>query len=97
MRRVFMPFLDCSCEDMGLKPTKRSMQSFVSHNGKDNFMIIENRFPADAKVVEITHNYMRAILYVVVESKEYPDVRAPTETIPVITTLDKKQEKVQFT
>jgi len=97
MRRVFIPFLECSCEDMGMRPTKRSFQSFVSHNGKDNFMIIENRFPVDAKVVEIMRNYMRAIFYVVVESKEYPDVRAPTEILPVITTLDKRKEKVHFT
>lgn len=97
MRRVFIPFLECTCEDMGMKPTKRSFQSFVSHNGKDNFMVVETRFPADAKVVEIMHNYMRAILYVVIESKEYPNVRAPTEIIPHILILDKKREVVHFT
>jgi hypothetical protein len=80
-----------------MKCTKRAFQSFVSHNGRNNFMVIENRFPADAKVVEIMHNYARAIFYVVIESKEYPDVRAPTEICPIITKLGKEPEVVHFT
>lgn len=97
MRRVFIAFTQCACEEMGMKPTKRSFQSFVSHNGKGNIMITENRFPADAKVVEIMHNYMRAMMYVVIESREYPDVRAPTEIILAVTILSEKPEVVQFT
>jgi hypothetical protein len=81
---------------MKMKPTKRSFQSFISHNGRGNLVVIEERFPADARVVEITHNYARAMLYVVVESAEYPDVRVPTEIRPVITIVDMKPEKVSF-
>lgn len=97
MRRVSMPFSAFFCEDMRMNPTKRGFQSFVSNNGKDNYMIIEHRFPADAKVVTVTYNYRMEIYYVIVESKEYPDVEIPTQINPVITTLDNKKEKVTFT
>jgi hypothetical protein len=97
MRRISIPFSMCFCEDLKVKPTKRFFQSFVSNNGKDNFMIIENRFPADAKVVGIIYNRPMEIFYIIVESKEYPDVEMPTQVNPIIMTLDKKKEKVAFT
>lgn len=64
-----------------------------------NVTIIEGRFPPDSKVVEIMHNYMRAMLYVVIESASYPDVRAPTE-VKIVCHSDKTwdvPEKVTFT
>ena len=96
LRQVFIPFTECGCEDLGIRPTKRSFQSLIRNNGKGSIIFLE-RFPEDAKVIAIEHNYTRAMLYVIIESKEYEDVRAPKEINIAVTKLDGKNEKVQFT
>jgi hypothetical protein len=98
MRQVFMAIIDSCAEVLKIKPTKRALQSFVSHNGTNTMIVSENRFPEDAKVISVQHDFVRAVFYVVIESLEYPDVRAPTEITPVMTNFDsKKKEKVSFT
>jgi hypothetical protein len=98
IRQVYIKFSDCFIENLGIRrPTKRFFQSFVKNNGYLHVAVIENRFPADAKVVEIWRNFARAETYVAIESKEYPLVNLPIEAHPILANLDLKPEKVQFT
>jgi hypothetical protein len=97
IRQVFVTFTEYFIEELKAKPTKWFFQSFVRKNGYSNVIVIGNRFPEDAKVIEIRRNFKEALIYVAIESKEYPLVNAPIELHPVISYFDSKPIKVQFT